>query len=128
MPSPLHGKAAAHGDPLAPRCVNCHGNHDIVPVKDKRSAVAPLRIPFVCGKCHQEGTPVQKNRDIAEHNILANYTESIHGEGVLKKGLTVAANCVFVPYGAQHPSAHRPQFVDLAAQHRGDVHQVPCAD
>ena len=28
----LHGKAAARGDQLAPRCVNCHGNHDIVPV------------------------------------------------------------------------------------------------
>ena len=33
----LHGKAIARGDPLAPRCVNCHGNHDIVPVKDPRS-------------------------------------------------------------------------------------------
>ncbi len=89
----LHGKAAAKGDSLAPRCIDCHGNHDIVPVKDKRSTVAPLSIPFVCGKCHQEGTPVQKNRDIGEHNILANYTESIHGEALLKKGLSVAANC-----------------------------------
>ena len=90
----LHGKAAARGDPLAPRCVNCHGNHDIVPVKDKRSALAPLKIPFVCGQCHQEGTPVQRNRNIGQHNILANYTESIHGEGVLKMGLTVSATCV----------------------------------
>jgi len=89
----LHGKAAARGDQLAPRCVNCHGNHDIVPVKDKRSAVAPLRIPFVCGNCHQEGTAVQKTRNIDQHDILTNYTESIHGEAVLKKGLTVAATC-----------------------------------
>src|ERR1022692_4751881 len=29
----LHGKAIARGDALAPRCVNCHGNHDICPVK-----------------------------------------------------------------------------------------------
>jgi Cytochrome c3/Doubled CXXCH motif (Paired_CXXCH_1) len=90
----LHGKAAARGDPLAPHCVNCHGNHDIVPVKDKLSAVAPMRIPFVCGSCHQEGTPVQKNRNIGQHDILSNYTESIHGEGVLKMGLTVSATCV----------------------------------
>jgi hypothetical protein len=90
----LHGKAAARGDALAPHCVNCHGNHDIVPVKDKQSSVAPLKIPFVCGSCHQEGTPVQKNRDIGQHNILENYTESIHGEGVLKMGLTVSATCV----------------------------------
>lgn len=89
----LHGKAIARGDALAPRCVNCHGNHDIVPVKDPRSAVAPLRVPFVCGQCHREGTPVQINRHIDQHNILENYSESIHGEGLLKKGLIVAPNC-----------------------------------
>jgi uncharacterized protein with PIN domain len=89
----LHGKAIAHGDPLAPHCADCHGNHDIVPVKDPRSAVAPLKVPFVCGKCHQEGTPVQRNRAIPQSNILENYSESIHGEALLKKGLSVAANC-----------------------------------
>ncbi len=89
----LHGKAIARGDPLAPRCADCHGNHDIVSVKDGRSAVAPLKVPFVCGKCHREGTPVQMNRAIEQHNILENYSESIHGEGLLKKGLIVAPNC-----------------------------------
>lgn len=89
----LHGRALARGDPLAPRCVSCHGNHDIVPVKDSRSAVAPLKVPFVCGKCHSEGTPVQRSRNIPEHDILTNYSESIHGEGLLKRGLTVAPTC-----------------------------------
>jgi uncharacterized protein with PIN domain len=89
----LHGKAIAHGDPLAPRCVTCHGNHDIYPVKDSRSAVAPLKVPFVCGQCHQEGTPVSRNRPIPQDNILENYSESIHGEALLKKGLSVAPNC-----------------------------------
>jgi uncharacterized protein with PIN domain len=90
----LHGKALARGDSLAPRCVDCHGNHDVVPVKDPRSPVLPLRIPFLCGKCHREGTPVQTQRNIDQHNILENYSESIHGEALLKKGLVVAANCV----------------------------------
>ncbi|MFI5113386.1 MAG: hypothetical protein ACHP9S_11195 [Terriglobales bacterium] len=89
----LHGKAIARGDPLAPHCVDCHGNHDIVPVKDPRSAVAPLKVPFVCGGCHREGTPVQTNRHIDQHNILENYSESIHGEALFKKGLIVAPNC-----------------------------------
>ena len=89
----LHGKAIAHGDALAPHCVDCHGNHDIYPVRDARSAVAPLKVPYVCGRCHQEGTPVQRNRTIAQSNILENYSESIHGEALLKKGLSVAPNC-----------------------------------
>ena len=89
----LHGKAIARGDALAPHCVNCHGNHDIVPVKDARSAVAPLKVPFVCGQCHREGTAVSRNRPIPQDNILENYSESIHGEALLKKGLSVAPNC-----------------------------------
>ena len=89
----LHGRAVAHGDPLAPRCVDCHGNHDIYPVKDPRSAVASLKVPFVCGKCHSEGTSVQRNRPIPQDHILENYSESIHGEALLKKGLAVAPNC-----------------------------------
>ncbi len=89
----LHGKAVARGDPLAPRCVDCHGNHDILPVTDPRSAVAPLKVPYVCGRCHREGTPVQRNRPIHQDNILENYSESIHGVGLLRKGLVVAATC-----------------------------------
>ena len=89
----LHGKRVAQGDALAPHCVDCHGNHEIYAVKDARSAVAPMKVPFVCGRCHQEGTPVQKSRNIPEHNILENYSESIHGEALFKKGLIVAPNC-----------------------------------
>jgi hypothetical protein len=89
----LHGKAIARGDSLAPRCVDCHGNHDILPVGDPGSAVAPLRVPFVCGRCHQEGSPVTRSRAIHQDHILENYSESIHGEGLLKKGLIVAATC-----------------------------------
>jgi len=90
----LHGKAKAKGDPLAPLCQDCHGNHNILPVKDRNSAVAPMKIPFLCGKCHREGTPVQLQRNIPQDRILENYSESIHGEGLLVKGLTVSATCV----------------------------------
>jgi uncharacterized protein with PIN domain len=93
MAESLHGRAAARGDVLAPRCTSCHGAHDIIPVANPRSAVAPLRIPFVCGACHQEGAPVARQRNIPESHILENYSESIHGEGLLKKGLVVAATC-----------------------------------
>ncbi len=89
----LHGKAVARGDPLAPRCQDCHGSHDISRVKDPRSAVAPPQVPFVCGKCHREGAPVQRQRQIHQANILENYSESMHGEGLLRKGLFVTATC-----------------------------------
>ena len=98
----LHGKAVARGDVLAPNCQSCHGNHAIVPVKSTQSAVSPLRIPFVCGRCHQEGTRVQRERVILQSHILENYSESIHAEGLLKRGLIVSANCA---------SCHTPHFI-----------------
>jgi len=89
----LHGQAIARGDPLAPHCTNCHGTHDVVPVKDPRSPVSPMKIPFLCGKCHREGAPVQRQRDIHADHIIENFSESIHGEALFKKGLVVAPNC-----------------------------------
>jgi uncharacterized protein with PIN domain len=89
----LHGKAIARGDPLAPRCTTCHGGHDVLAASNPRSPTMPLNVPFTCGKCHQEGTPVARQRTIHQDNILTNYSESIHGEGLLRKGLIVAPNC-----------------------------------
>jgi len=90
----LHGQAIARGDPLAPRCADCHGNHEIVAAKDPRSPVQPARVPYLCGKCHREGAPVQRQRVIHESNILTNYSESMHGVALIQKGLVVTATCV----------------------------------
>lgn len=89
----LHGIAKSRHDNLAPTCQTCHGSHDIIPVKDPKSRVAPINIPYVCGSCHKEGAPVQLQRNIPESHILENYSESMHGEGLLKKGLSVTATC-----------------------------------
>ncbi len=88
-----HGKAVARGDTLAPTCRDCHGGHDILPVQDPKSAVSPMRVPFLCGGCHREGTAVQRQHEIPQDRILENYSESIHGEGLLKRGLIVSATC-----------------------------------
>ncbi|MDP1854051.1 MAG: hypothetical protein Q8L26_07635 [Candidatus Omnitrophota bacterium] len=90
----VHGKALDRGDNLAPRCQSCHGAHNIRSVKDKDSNLSALRVPFVCGSCHSEGSPVQLQREIHQSHILENYSESIHGEGLFKKGLIVSATCV----------------------------------
>jgi len=90
----IHGKAEEKGDPLAPICQTCHGSHNIIKVSNLKSAVAPIKIPFLCGSCHKEGAPVQVQRKIPEDHILENYSESLHGVGLLQKGLIVAATCV----------------------------------
>jgi cytochrome b subunit of formate dehydrogenase len=98
----LHGRAAARGDRLAPTCRDCHGTHDILPPSNPRSPVSTMQIPRLCGGCHREGTPVSLMRHIPQTNILGNYMDSIHGEGLFKRGLTVTAVCT---------SCHTAHFV-----------------
>ncbi|MBX7151090.1 cytochrome b/b6 domain-containing protein [bacterium] len=90
----LHGTAFKQGDRLAPTCITCHGSpHEILSKTNPISPVTAIKIPELCGRCHHEGSPVQIKYDIPQSNILENYSESIHGEGLLHKGLAVSANC-----------------------------------
>jgi cytochrome b subunit of formate dehydrogenase/uncharacterized protein with PIN domain len=127
----LHGQAISRGDPFAPFCQTCHGNHDILPVKNRDSAVAPFRVPFVCGKCHQEGSPVQRQRVIHQDHILENYSESIHGEGLLKRGLAVSATCAschtphhILPHTDSRSSIARKNIAATCAQCHTQIEQV----
>ncbi|MGA3025915.1 MAG: hypothetical protein ABSF98_14190 [Bryobacteraceae bacterium] len=98
----LHGRAAASGDQLAPTCRDCHGTHNILRPSSPRSPTSTMEIPRLCGGCHREGTPVSLTRHIPQTNILGNYMDSIHGEGLFKRGLTVTAVCT---------SCHTAHFV-----------------
>jgi len=90
----LHGKLALEGEKLAPRCWDCHGAHDIVGPGQPGSAVSKFNIPIMCGRCHKEGTAVTRKYDIPEDSVLTNYSQSIHGVGLFRQGLTVTAVCV----------------------------------
>ena len=98
----LHGRAAARGDKLAPGCETCHGTHNILRPSDPRAPTSVMEIPKLCGGCHREGTPVSLTHDIPQTNILGNYMDSIHGQALFEKGLTVAAVCT---------SCHTAHFV-----------------
>ena len=98
----LHGKAAKRGDPLAPRCTDCHGTHNVLRPSVPGSPTATTEVPRLCGRCHHEGSPVQLTHNIPQDKILENYTESIHGEGLFRRGLVVTAVCT---------SCHSAHFV-----------------
>jgi len=89
----IHGKALSKKEPYAPTCSECHGSHSILPPNNPNSLTYKMNIPFLCGKCHKEGAPVARIYNIPEKNILDNYSESIHGEGLYKRGLIVTATC-----------------------------------
>ncbi len=91
--SSLHGQALAHGKYLAPNCITCHSSHTILSHTDPKSKTYVMNIPSLCGQCHKEGTTVSQLNSINEHNILENYKQSIHGDGLFRRGLIVTAVC-----------------------------------
>ncbi len=89
----LHGREMAAGNPHAPHCWDCHGAHDILPPSEPESRVNRFNIPLMCGSCHKEGAPVARFFDIPQDSILTHYQQSIHGEGLFRRGLTISAVC-----------------------------------
>ena len=89
-----HGHAAIdRHDRLAPKCHDCHTKHSILSPKDKRSTTYPLNIPFTCGRCHREGSEMTATHELGKHNVIENYSMSIHGKGLFNDGLIVTAVC-----------------------------------
>jgi hypothetical protein len=59
-------------------CVDCHGNHAILPGDQPRSATHRQVIPTMCGKCHP--------------GILEKYEKSVHGKG-MRAGIAESPVC-----------------------------------
>ncbi len=89
----LHGVGVAEGVELAPRCWTCHGAHNILPPENPDSKVNKFNIPLMCGQCHKEGQGVSDLVAVSQDSILANYSLSIHGEGLYRRGLIGSAVC-----------------------------------
>ena len=127
----LHGQAAARGDPLAPTCDDCHGVHEVRSHRDPLARTAVMNIPFLCGQCHQEGTPVSRRRTIPQDSILENYSESIHGAGLFRQGLTVTAVCTschtshfILPHTDPRSSIARDNIAATCTQCHGQIERV----
>jgi predicted CXXCH cytochrome family protein len=127
----VHGQALARGDRLAPRCADCHGTHEIRAHTDPQARTAVVNVPALCGSCHHEGSPVSRMRNIPQDSILENYSNSMHGEGLLRRGLTVTAVCTschtahdILPHTDSRSSINRNNVARTCLQCHGQIEQV----
>ena len=102
----IHGLSLTEGVNEAAQCWNCHGSHEIYPVKDKNSKVYPTNLVSTCGKCHDNPEFIKK------HSISGNqpgkmYTSSVHGKRLLS-GNKNAPTCVTCH--GKHDIKNRVQF------------------
>jgi hypothetical protein len=103
----VHAKARADGRAAA-TCADCHGQHDIRPSSDLRSRTNHFAVPNTCGTCHiVAGTP-------GAPAVATTFIDSIHGQGLLRRGLVVSPNCV---------SCHEAHDVRAATDPASRVHR-----
>lgn len=87
----IHGKALAAGILDSPNCADCHGEHEILQIKDPNSPVNAANLSdYVCGKCHNDPQLVEKF-GLGEDRFTS-YQDTYHGLAI--KGRSIkAANC-----------------------------------
>ena len=88
----IHGVSKSMGASGAATCSDCHGTHDILPVKHGDSPVFKLNLPATCARCHNNPGLTDEYR-MEFPQAAAQYMESIHGRALLKLGLIVAPSC-----------------------------------
>ncbi len=127
----IHGQALKFNAPYAPDCKECHGKHDVLSKSNAKSPTYKLNIPILCGKCHKEGAPVARMYNISQHNILSNYTESIHGKGLLESGLIVSATCndchgnhLILPHTSPQASTSSKKIASTCMKCHANIEQV----
>jgi cytochrome b subunit of formate dehydrogenase len=88
----IHGASHAMGRSGAANCVDCHGSHDIAPVKQADSPVFKLNLPQTCARCHSN-PGLTKEYQMKYPEVASQYKDSIHGRALLELGLIVAPSC-----------------------------------
>jgi cytochrome b subunit of formate dehydrogenase len=88
----IHGMSHSLGASGAAQCWDCHGAHEMLPVKNPSSPVYKLNLPATCAKCHSN-TNLTKEYQIQFPEAASQYMDSIHGNALLKMGLIVAPSC-----------------------------------
>ena len=88
----IHGMSNKMGASGAAQCWDCHGKHEILPVKSTDSPVYKMNLPATCAKCHSN-TNLTKEYQIEFPEAASQYMDSIHGRALLKMGLIVAPSC-----------------------------------
>ena len=88
----IHGMSHAMGASGAAQCWDCHGSHEIIPVKSPTSPVFKMNLPQTCAKCHSN-TNLTKEYQIEVPEAASQYLDSIHGRALVEMGLIVAPSC-----------------------------------
>lgn len=88
-----HGQAYFNNKTNAPYCTDCHGTHKVKSRYADSSSTNRENIPKLCGKCHNKNGKAVINTHLKEIDAYSDYSSSVHGKGLMEKGLLASAVC-----------------------------------
>lgn len=88
-----HGQAYFNKKSNAPYCTDCHGTHIVKSRYDESSVTSRANIPQLCGNCHKKNGKAVINTHLKEIDAFSDYSKSVHGKGLMQKGLLASAIC-----------------------------------
>lgn len=80
------------GSEAAAHCADCHGDHDMLSHLNPQSRTHKLNLPFTCATCHSNPRLMEQEH-VHQPHAAEQYIDSMHGRGLLDKGLVVAPSC-----------------------------------
>ena len=89
----IHGREALAGNPDAPLCVDCHGEHTLMSPGDERSPAFRANVPDTCSNCHARPEVMRKYGVPADR--IETFIESMHGiaAGFGSKAAATCSSC-----------------------------------
>ncbi len=89
----IHGGKRNNGMPQPASCTSCHTKpHETQSVKHVDSPVSKFNLPQTCGNCHEDEENASALK-LSNHDAIAHFRDSIHGQSLFKKGLIFAPSC-----------------------------------
>ncbi|MBI3983251.1 MAG: cytochrome c3 family protein [Gemmatimonadetes bacterium] len=128
----VHGRPHPATGANPATCADCHTGHQIFRSSDPRSTVNRLTQFEGCARCHSDAERMRRfgQEDTA---TVQSYLTSVHGRGLLEKGLTIAPVCTDC-HGERGTGAHeilptsdsaspmsRARVVDTCARCHGGI-------
>ncbi|MBU0618335.1 MAG: hypothetical protein KKI02_11505, partial [Planctomycetes bacterium] len=73
-------------------CRDCHGTHNTLSARDPDSPTFKLQLPLTCARCHTNAQLMDETH-VHQPQAARQYIESMHGRGLISKGLIIAPSC-----------------------------------